>query len=69
MRKSQNPKKIFAKKQKLMVNFTPSILQIHGKFYYSPPFFDSKNDGKFHSFLFLWKDSMISFLVSLLVCF
>ena len=40
-KKSWKPKKIFAKKQKIMVNSTPSILQTHGKFYYSH-FIDQK---------------------------
>ena len=51
-----------------MVNSTPSILQIHGKFYYSH-FFDQKNDGKFYSFYFSVKISIICCLVSLLTRF
>ena len=47
-----------------MVNSTPSILQIRGKFYYILslsltllPVFDTKIDGKFYFFHFLLKKS------------
>ena len=54
-----------------MVNSTPSIFQIHGKFYYSQ-FFDQKDDGRFYYFHFFVEkqyDFLLGFLISAFLTF
>ena len=65
--KKLKTKKNFAKKLKLVVNSTPSILQNHRKFYYCH-FFDKKW-WKILLLPFFVKISTIFCLVSLSICF